>query len=172
MCVCVFVFRIFFFFFFFRSACRFVLRFFVSVFCWACFTFFSATHAKHAQARFWALHAWRSLRQETTTFLKNVDIQKSFSRTCEVFCKKSVQPMLFRKPLSFSRRLRSTRGAKTITCPGVCVCVWTTCLQRLHVQGSVALASYHTQRSCGCKWEARPDQSCVPAKNIWSAWAL
>ena len=27
----------------------------------------------------------------------------------------------------------------------------------------MALASYHTQRSCGCKWEARPDQSCVPA---------
>ena len=31
------------------------------------------------------------------------------------------------------------------------------------MQGSVALASYHTQRSCGCKWEARLDQSYVPA---------
>ena len=27
----------------------------------------------------------------------------------------------------------------------------------------MALASYSTQRSCGCKWEARLDQSCVPA---------
>ena len=25
----------------------------------------------------------------------------------------------------------------------------------------------HTQRRCGCKWEARSDQSCVPAK--WTA---
>ena len=49
------------------------------------------------------------------------------------------------------------------------VCVRTTCVQwflSLKLQGSVALASYHTQRSCGCKWEARPDQSCVPAKKM------
>ena len=52
----------------------------------------------------------------------------------------------------------------------VCVCV-KPCYQgslvyMSTVQGSVALASYHTQRSCGCKWEARPDQSCVPANSM------
>ena len=36
----------------------------------------------------------------------------------------------------------------------------------MFLQRSVALASYHTQRSCGCKWEAGPDQSCVPANEI------
>ena len=28
----------------------------------------------------------------------------------------------------------------------------------------MALASYHTQRSCGSKWEAGPDPSCVLAR--------
>ena len=34
----------------------------------------------------------------------------------------------------------------------------------LHVcRGVWHLHTYHTQQSCGCKWEARLDQSCVPA---------
>ena len=42
----------------------------------------------------------------------------------------------------------------------VCLCVSGTLLPRVNKQfslqhGSVALASYHTQRSCGCKWEAQ-----------------
>ena len=44
--------------------------------------------------------------------------------------------------------------------------------QHKALQGSVALASYHTQRSFGCKWEARPDQSCVPTNKKWSACVL
>ena len=42
----------------------------------------------------------------------------------------------------------------------LCLCVSGTLLPRVNKQfslqhGSVALASYHTQRSCGCKWEAQ-----------------
>ena len=78
-----------------------------------------------------------------------------------------------------TRRPHSTQHTakrSSSSCLRVCVCV---CVQpcdprenlfhifacsQVSMQGSVALTSYHTQRSCGCKWEARPDQSCVPAK--------
>ena len=80
----------------------FVLRVCFLLFVVRVFVVRSAMHAKHAQACFFlAMHAWRSLRVKITAFLNNVDFHSFFRRTCEVFCKKAVQPMLFRQTSIF-----------------------------------------------------------------------
>ena len=112
---------------FFCSVCVCVCLFFC-FFCSACFCFSlenDATHAKHAQACLFCSAFVVIFLRKTETFLKSVHIRTGKR---EVFCKKRLQPMFFSgKPLSFSRKLHSARGAnkknKKKTRPGVCVCV-------------------------------------------------
>ena len=96
--------------------------------CSACFCFSlenDATHAKHAQACFFCSAFVVGIFEKNETFLKSVNIRRFCTGKREVFCKKHYNLCFFRKPLSFSRKLHSARGAKKKKTPWcVCVCVF------------------------------------------------